>query len=137
MAVLPASTSRRQNPADYKTAPPWFTGRFLSALNLFTDPVYTSLFNGLTFQQNFNSQYYSIIFTAGSTPASNAFKFSQTIQGVPTECIKAACNVASDPSIPLTAAVDFSWYANSGIVFVTAVSGLTTGTVYRLTVRLC
>lgn len=136
MANIPASTSRRFNPADYNKAPSWFTGRFLSALNLFTDPVFVALQNGLTFVQNFNAQYYTIIITAGATPGNNAFSFKQSINGSPIECIKASCTVASDPTIPLTTAVDFSWYADSGTVFVTAVSGLTMGTSYKLTVRL-
>lgn len=135
MANIPASTSRRFNPADYKTAPAWFTGRFLSQLTLFTEPVYVALLNGLTFFQNFNSQYYTITFKAGSTSASNAFSFQQTIQGTPNECIKAACNVSGNLSTPI-APVDFSWYATAGTVFVTAVSGLTQGVTYILTVRL-
>lgn len=137
MATLPASTSRKFNPADYKGAPSWFVTRFLSQLNLFTDPVYIALLNGLTFQQNFNAQYFTQIITAGSTPASNAFKFEQTIQGTPIECIKVSCNLASDPTVALTSAVDFSWYASAGVIYVTAVSGLTAGSVYRLVLRVC
>jgi hypothetical protein len=137
VANIPASTSRRFNPSDYPKAQEWFKGRFLSALNLFTDPVFVALTNGLTFVQNFNAQYYSLVFTAGATPADNKFSFKQTITGSPIEVIKASCNVSSDPTVPLTAAVDFSWYADSGVVFVTAVSGLTAGTSYRLTVRVC
>jgi hypothetical protein len=135
MADVPASTSRRFNPADYKTAPAWFNGRFLSQLTLFTEPVYLALSNGLTFTQNFNAQYYTSTITAGATSADNAFSFKQTIQGNPRECIKASCNVQGDLSTPI-APVDFSWYATGGTVFITAVSGLTTGTVYVLTVRL-
>ena len=137
MANIPASASRQFNPADYRTAPAWFTGRFLSALNLFTDPVFTALSNGLTFSQNFDSQYYTLTFRAGTNPEDNAFNFKQTISGRPMECIKASCNVASDPSIPITNAVDICWYASSGIVFVTSVTGLTDGTTYSLTVRVC
>lgn len=137
MANLPASTSRKFSPADYKNAPPWFTGRFLSQLNLFTDPVYLSLQNGLTFQQNFNAQYFVQELTGGAAPDDNSFSFACKIQGVPVEVVKAACNVASDLTVPLTAAVDFSWYYSAGVIYVTAVSGLTAGTVYRLTLRVC
>lgn len=137
MASLPASTSRKFNPADYKTAPAYFQQRFLSQLNLFTDPVYLALLNGLTFVQNFNAQYFTQIITAAATPAANAFKFNATIQGAPLECIKASCNFAADPTAPLISPVDFSWYFNSPTVFVTAVSGLTAGAVYRLVLRLC
>lgn len=136
MASLPASTSRKFNPADYRTAPDWFTGRFLSQLNLFTDPVYLALQNGLTFSQNFNAQYYTITFTAGATPAANAFSFQSTIQGNPVEVVKAACNVSNNLSVPV-APVDISWYQTAGTIFVTSVSGLTQGTTYTLTLRAC
>ena len=134
MASLPASASRKFNPADYKTAPDWFTGRFLSQLNLFTDPVYLALLKGLTFLQNFNAQYYTITFTAQATAAANAFSFQSTISGQPIEVIKAQCVVTGNLSSPI-APVDFSWYATGGVVYVTSVSGLTAGTSYTLTLR--
>ncbi len=137
MANVPASTSRRFSPADYRTAPSWFTGRFLSQLTLFTEPVYLALLNGLTFQQNFNAQYFTQIITGGATPQSNAFSFKSTIGGNPVEVVKAAINLAADLTQPVTSAVDFSWYFSSGVIFVTAVSGLTAGTVYRLVLRVC
>lgn len=135
MATIPASTSRRFNPADYKTSPEWFSGRFLSQLNLFTDPVFLALSNGLNFVQNFNAQYFTQIITAGATPDKNAFKFNSSIQGTPIEVIKASCNVESDPTKPLLSPVDFSWYFNFPTIFITAVSGLTAGTVYKLVLR--
>lgn len=136
MANLPASTSRRFNPADYKEAPSWFTGRFLSQLTLFTEPVYLALLNGLTFIQNFNAQYFIQNLTAGATAELNSFSFKQSINGSPIELIIASCNFAADPTIPVTDPISLSWYVNSGTVFVTAVSGLTAGNVYRLVVRL-
>ena len=135
MANLPASTSRKFSPSDYKGMPEQFTGRFLSQLNLFTDPVYLALSNGLSFQQNFNAQYYTQVLNAGATPASNAFSFQCSVKGYPIEVVKVACNVANDLSIPITSAVDFSWYFSSGVVYITAISGLTSGTTYRLTLR--
>lgn len=134
MANLPASTSRRFNPSDYSKAPDWFNGRFLSQLNLFTDPVFVALSNGLTFSNNFNAQYYTITFKAGTTAASNAFNFQSTISGNPIEVIKAQCVVTGNLQTPI-APVDFSWYSTGGTVFVTSVTGLTTGTTYTLTLR--
>jgi hypothetical protein len=134
MSNLPASTSRRFNPADYRTAPDWFTGRFLSQLNLFTEPVYLALLNGLTFLQNMNAQYYTQQITAGTTPASNAFSFKSTISGPPIEIIKAQCYATGYQSTPVCP-VDISWYATAGVVYVTGVSGLTAGTVYTLVLR--
>lgn len=137
MANIPASTSRRFNPSDYPKAPQWFSGRFLSALNLFTDPVFVALTNGLTFLQNFNAQYYAINIRAGATPAANAFSFRQTITGLPQECVVVACNFASDPTLPVQDAVGVSWYSDSGVIFVTAVSGLTASGSYTIRLRVC
>jgi len=136
MANIPASTSRRFNPADYKTAPDWFSGRFLSALNLFTDPVFIALQNGLTFFENFNSQYFTAQILAGATADLNKFSFKQTISGTPQECIVAAVNLV-DPTKPIIGAVTISWYSDSGTIFVTAVNGLTVGSTYNLRVRVC
>jgi hypothetical protein len=136
MAQLPASTSRKFNPADYKTAEEWFKGRFLSQLNLFTDPVYTALQNGLTFKQNFNAQYFSQILTAGATADLNAFSFKSSISGIPSEIVIASCNFAADPTIPLLSAVSISWYADAGTNHITAVSGLTAGSVYKIVLRI-
>jgi hypothetical protein len=135
MSNLPASTSRKFAPSDYKTAPAWFTGRFLSQLNLFTDPVYAALSNGLSFFQNFNCQYFTQIITAGAAPTDNKFSFKSTVRGTPFEVILASCNVASDPTIALASVVGFSWYFSAGVIYITAVSGLTASTVYSLTVR--
>lgn len=137
MAIIPASASRKFNPGDYKGAPAWFVGRFLSQLNLFVDPVYLALLNGLTFLQNFNAQYYTQLIVAGALPTDNKFSFRSGIKGTPLEIIKAACNIAGNLTLPLSAAVDFSWYFDSGTIFITAVSGLTAGTTYNLTLRVC
>jgi|SRR5580692_4551973 hypothetical protein len=136
MSALPASVSQRFNPADYKTAPDWFAGRFLSQLNLFVNPIYLLLKNGLNFQSNFNAQYYTITFTAGANAAANTFNFTSTISGNPVEVIKAQCYQTGALSVAL-APVDFSWYATAGVVYVTSVSGLTAGTSYTLVLRVC
>lgn len=134
MAILPSI--RRFQPGDYKSLPDSFTGRFLSALNLFTDPVYVALDNGLTFSQNFNAQLYTFQVSAGATADLNAIQFKQTIQGKPSALELCAVNIASDPTAPVLDAVSLSWYSNSGTVYVTAIAGLTAGTLYTLTVRL-
>jgi hypothetical protein len=133
MASLPASTSRKFNPADYKAAPSWFTGRFLSQLNLFTDPVYTALLNGLTFLQNFNAQTYTLTITGNSDFTKNLATFNSTISGAPSGLLLIAKNLAADPSTPFISPVEFSWYANSGLIVITGISGLSVGVAYKLT----
>jgi hypothetical protein len=132
MASLPASTSRKFNPADYKTAPDWFTGRFLSQLNLFTNPVYLALQNGLNFQSNFNAQIYGITITATVFPG-NSLSFQSTISGLPIGVLLLSKNVAGNLSTPIISPVDFAWYYNAGTIQITGISGLTPGVNYVLT----
>lgn len=133
MANLPASTSRRFNPSDYREAPNWFTGRFLSQLTLFTEPVYQALLNALTFAQNFNSQTYVLTITGDADFTRNVASFQSAIAGNPTGLILVARNVASDLSIPVISPIDYSWYFNAGSIIITGISGLTPGTTYNLT----
>jgi hypothetical protein len=132
MAVLPSSISRKFNPADYKTAPAWFTGRFLSQLNLFTDPVYTALLNGLTFQNNFNAQVYTIVLKGATDFTMNTFNFKSTIQGSPIGVLLISKNIVGNQAVPIIGPIDFSWYDNSGTIFITGVAGLIPGTTYSL-----
>lgn len=131
MGSLPASVSQRFNPADYKTAPDWFNGRFLTQLNLFVNPVYLLLSKGLTFSQNFNAQIYSISFTAG-TFTNNTISFQSTISGTPTGVLLLSKNVVGNLSTPVISPVEFSWYYNAGVIVITGISGLTPGTSYQL-----
>lgn len=133
MSQLPASTSRRFNPSDYREAPNWFTGRFLSQLTLFTEPVFLALLNGLTFAQNLNSQKYTLQIKGDADFTLNTANFQCTISGTPTGLILVARNVASDPTIPVISPIDFSWYFNAGSIFITGIAGLTPGTTYNLT----
>jgi hypothetical protein len=133
VANLPAATSRKFNPADYRTSPQWFNGRFLSQLNLFTDPVYTSLLNGLTFAQNFNAQTYKLSITGAASYIGNTASFKCTISGAPVGMILIAKNVATDLTIPVISPIDFSWYYNAGVIYLTGISGLTPGTSYAMT----
>lgn len=130
---LPASTSRKFNPADYKAAPDWFKGRFLSQLNLFTDPVYTALLNGLSFQQNFNAQFFTAVITGA---AQNSLSFKKTMIGQPVGLVIAQKNIVGALTTPLISPIDFSWYVNAGVVVVTGISGLAPGTNYQITFML-
>lgn len=132
MSALPASTSRKFNPADYKGAPDWFTGRFLSNLNLFTDPVFTALQNGLNFQQNFNAQIFAASVQGATLYTSNTLSFQCTIQGQPVGCTLLSKNVANNLSTPIISPVEFSWYYNAGTIAITGIGGLTPGVNYRL-----
>lgn len=132
MATIPSSVSRKFNPADYKTAPSWFTGRFLSQLNLFTDPVYTALLNGLNFQQNFNAQIDGVQVKGAAAYTDNTVSFKSTIAGSPMGVILLSKNVVGNLATPIISPVDFSWYQNAGTIFITGIAGLTPGVNYSL-----
>jgi len=132
MAALPASTSQRFQPADYRTAPDWFTGRFLTQLNLFVNPVYLALQGGLNFQNNFNAQVYSVQITAGSYTA-NTLSFQCTLSGTPIGVILISKYIVGSLATPVITPVEFSWYYNTGLIQITGISGLTPGTNYQLT----
>lgn len=133
MGQLPSSASRKFNPSDYKTSPDWFQGRFLSQLNLFTDPVYTALLNGLTFQQNFNAQIYVLNITANASFALNTASFQVGIQGQPVGMILINKNFNGNLTAPLISPIDYSWYFSNGSIFITGISGLVPGINYNLT----
>lgn len=133
MAAIP--TTRRFNPSDFKGLPDTFTGRFLSQLNLFTDPVWVALNNGLTVQQNMNGFIYSFQVIGAATPAAVKFILPNTFSGRPFAVQLVQANLASDITAPLTNQITInSWYTDSGNVFITAIGGLTSGTTYNLTV---
>lgn len=132
MSAIPSSLSRKFNPADYKAAPAWFTGRFLSQLNLFTDPVYTALLNGLNFQQNFNAQIYGATIQGAASFTNNMLSFKSTIAGSPIGVTLLSKNVAGNLTTPIISPVDFSWYYNGGTIFITGIAGLTPGVTYTL-----
>lgn len=133
MSSLPSV--RRFYNEDYSGSPTWFQ-RFIGTLNLFSDPVYQNLKNGLSFQQNFNAQVYQFTITAGATADLNTIKFTKTIAGQPIGLIIIACNLASSITAPVTSATSLSWYTNGNTIQITAINGLTSGTQYNISVLL-
>lgn len=136
MAIPP--TIQKIDPADFKDAPAWFTGRFLNTLNTsFLRYVYNALNQALTFIQNFNAFYNTSTVQGAASAAGNAYKFAipTTFQGNPVEVVVAQCMVAGAPESAIGGAVAVSWYASAGVVYIKEVFGLTAGTSYDLTVR--
>jgi|SRR5581483_4322779 len=133
---MPLPSIRRFYTEDYPTSTDWFK-RFIGQLNLFVDPTYNLLNRGLTFPQNVNAQLYTFTLTAGATSDLNTVRFTSTVAGKPTGLIKVACNLTSNITSPVTSAVDISsWYVNGNQIVITAISGLTAGQTYTLTVLL-
>jgi hypothetical protein len=129
MSTLP--TTKRFYAEDYKESPEWFK-RFLAQLNLYTDPVASSLNNGLTFQQNFNSQLYSLSITGNSDFTKNTASFTCTINGTPDGVMLIQASLASNIQTALISPINFSWYFNGGLIFITGISGLTPTVAYKL-----
>lgn len=131
MASLPSI--RRFYSEDYPNAPVWFQN-FIRTLNLFADPIYTAVNQNLTFQQNFASQVYTFTLTAGATADKNSIQFTSSLANRTTGLLVMACNVSNNLTTPIVNAVTLSWYTSGKNVFITAISGLTSGTTYTLTV---
>lgn len=131
----PLPSSRRFNPGDYKGMPEIFLGRFLSSLNLFTEPVFAILQKGLNFYENFNAQVYPFQIVGGATASDNILQFKSTVQGRVRALELCSVNESNDPTAPVTNAVGFSWYTDSGNIYITAIAGLTAGTTYTILVR--
>lgn len=110
--------------------------KLLYALNLFMQQVYSGLANNLTPEQNCIAQTKIFDFTGSSTPANNAYSFvtNYTYQPLGYDLL----NIQPlDNSSPIFSAAPFiSWsFANSTFT-VLAISGLTEGVRYRVTLRI-
>lgn len=132
---MPLPSIHRFYTEDYQGAPSWFQ-RFINTLNLFSDPVYQSLNMGLTFQSNLNAQVYTFTITAGASASANVVNFTKKINGQATGLLKIAANVSSNIATPITSAIDLCWYQDGNTIRITAISGLTSGTTYNITVLL-
>lgn len=137
MAALPSV--KRFYAEDYKESPPWFQ-RFLSQLDLFTEPIYNILNQNVDVSANTDEEIYSFqVKSAGATPTSNAAVFApQKFTGKPNgiligQCIyNATTGVATAVGNPVT--LDWIWTGSQ--VSILAIYGLTVGNSYSFSLRI-
>lgn len=133
MAGLPPI--KRISREDVREAPAW-VAKLLDPLNNFMDSVWTSLNRGLTFQDNIASQLYSFRVIAGATASANTTKFTLTMKTRPSGILVVSAKLVSGNYSPIGAAVYAEFTLSEKQVTVTAISGLTNGSTYDITVLL-
>jgi len=129
-------STKRFYSEDYKDAPPWFQ-RFLSQLNLYTEPIYNVLNQAVDFMQNTTGEYYTYVLNnASPTPKTNTFTFTpKKFVGKPNAVIPAQILYASNPAQTTfyLAAPSIDWTWTGSQVKVTAVYGLVPNMTYNIT----
>lgn len=121
---------------DYKEAPAWFKSTFLSTLNLFVFPTYNALNKNLTVDANLNQAYETITVTGNSTPANNTASFLNPIQGNPTGLTVVNVQITNTPTPTFPTAPVQAFFSFDGTsINIAAITGLSNGVVYQITLR--
>lgn len=132
-------STKRYYSEDYKDGPPWFQ-RFLSQLNLFTEPIYNILNGGVSVTSNTAEEIYILqINPASATAASNATTFSpKKFIGAPNGIILGQClyNATTGKATAVGSQVTFDWAWTGSQVSILAVYGLTASASYTLSLRI-
>ena len=114
---------------DYPDAPEWF-GQFLGQLNLYTNPVYSILNGGVTFQNLATPQIYSLTITASSQ---TRFTFQNPLRIPPSAVLVGNVYVSGAATLHPSVPVQVMWHLTDKDIIVDDVVGLTIGTKYFLT----
>lgn len=121
---------------DYKGAPNWFKLAFLNTLNLFVFPVYNALNKNLTMGQNLNEMPVTFQLTGSATPTNNTISFISPIQGDPIGVNVINVQITGVPTTTYpTAAVQCFWSFDGTSIQIGAITGLSNGVNYSITVR--
>ena len=121
---------------DFREAPSWFKTTFLNTLNLFVFPTYNALNKNLTVGDNLNQGYETIPVTGNSTPANNTASFLNPIQGNPTgvTVVNVQITGTATQQYP-AAAIQVFWTFDGASITIGSITGLSTGVVYELTLK--
>lgn len=124
---------------DYKDSPEWFKSKFVSTINLFLQPIYGILNQGVDVTTNTREEIYNFSFPCNSgTPSSNTYNFiPRKFIGRPSGVIVAQCynSTASSPTA-IGNPVTIDWYFSGNTVYILAIYGLTSGQTYSITLRI-
>lgn len=132
-------STKRYYSEDYKDSPPWF-GRFLSQLNLFTEPIYNILNGAVDVTFNTSEEIYSLqVNNASATGSSNVFLFTpKKFIGAPHGVLIGQClfnsttGIATAVGLPVT--LDWVWTGSQ--VKILAIYGLTAAANYTFSLRI-
>lgn len=122
---------------DYADSPEWFK-RFLGQLNLFTDPVYNLLNQGIAITDNTTDEIYTLqIPNASATATSNTFTFTpKKFVGAPNGVIVGQALL--DASVPTanSGPVTIDWVWTGSQISILAIHNLTAAGSYQITLRI-
>lgn len=133
MGSLPST--KRYYSEDFKESPPWFH-RFLSQLDLFTEPIYNILNASVDLTVNTNEELYTLqVNNASSYGTDNTLTF------VPKKFIGAphgifVCQCLTNNQTPTVANVHLVWGWTGSRVQIFAIYGLIDGLNHTLTLRI-
>lgn len=132
-------STKRFYSEDYKESPSWFN-RFLSQVNLYTEPIYNVLNGSVDVTMNTNEEIYTLqVSQASATAVNNATTFvPKKFVGAPHGVIIGQClfnsstGVASAIGNPVT--LDWAWTGSQ--VSILAIYGLTDAESYTFQLRI-
>lgn len=129
MAQSNLPTVQRFKYEDYADAKDWQTAlqQFISALNLFVNPVYTILNGQVTYQNLTVPQLYSQMITA-ATPTT--FNFINPLIIQPSAILLGNVYVAPNFNVHPTVVVQPMWHCSQNTIYIDDIIGLTPGTKY-------
>lgn len=120
---------------DFKTAPDWFRNEFIRTFNLFSQPIYDIVNQGIDITQNTLQEIYQFTLTSTGTPSDDTYTFTpKKFVGRPNGVILAQCVVNAATVTPTGFGVTFDWvYGSGGTVQIIAIYGLTKSVNYTFT----
>jgi hypothetical protein len=117
---------------NYPGSPDWFT-RFLGDINSFTETIWNALNRNLTISDNIDAQVYTFTLTAGAGASNNTTTFQTTLKHTPQAVfVGNVLNTTAYAAAP-TAAVWASWSFTNPQIAINAITGLTSGQSYQIT----
>ena len=127
---------KRLTREDFKDAPAWID-RLLYWLNIFFEAVNRALSNGITISENMAAQERTFQILAGATPADNTTNFALTMKSTPKHLILGrVTDMDTSNYVPVGVAVFMEWRYRDGQIYITSVTGLTSGKNYEFNVIL-
>jgi hypothetical protein len=125
-------TIQRFQKQNYPGSPPWFT-RFIEDINSFSEIIWNILNKNITLGDNMDAQIYAFTLLAGAASLNNTVSFQSGLKHVPQAVLVGnVVNTAAYSAAPTTA-VWASWSFSNSMISVNAITGLTTGQTYQLT----
>lgn len=124
---------KRLSREDFKDAPAWIE-RLLYWLNLFLEFIVQAFNKNITFDENIQAQIKDFELTAGASPSACTAEFMTTLKVKPRGLLLMRVAEQSGNYVVIGSAVSVEWRYESGTIFITSVTGLTSGRIYDFTV---